>query len=207
MPLQFLRHSGVVLTNQHFFFVVARWCTNANFCRTLVNCLHIHFFVTRWCFNHLYLFAATITAALWCRVNGSIYIYFFLLQLMHKCKLLPHACVLFVYSLFLSHTGALIICIATITAALWCIVCTFTFFVTRWCICDLYSFAATIMPSLFTTCKCVWQPIHFNTVQATSRLYIIKNSNTYIMAGTVEINNKKKKDKESKKKQQVIIPY
>ena len=73
LPLQVLRHSGAVLTDQYiyifllhadaqmqtfaacwcivciFFFFVAHWCINYlyryNYCGTLVNCLHIHFFL------------------------------------------------------------------------------------------------------------------------------------------------------------------
>ena len=92
-----------------FTFLVTRWCINYLYYLPLQLLRHFCAVLTDppFFFDYLYLFAATMTAALLCRANGSTF--FFCCTLMHKCKLLPHAGVLFAHSLFLLHAGALII--------------------------------------------------------------------------------------------------
>ena len=52
---------------------------------------------------------------------GSIFFFFFCCTLMHKCKILPHACVLFAHSRFLLHADARL-----------CMFCKFTFVCKRY---------------------------------------------------------------------------
>ena len=54
-------------------------------------------------------------------VGIHIYIFFFCCTLMHKCKILPHACVLFAHSRFLLHADAWL-----------CMFCKFTFVCKRY---------------------------------------------------------------------------
>ena len=98
-----LPQAGLLLTNLHLLTQTVASFTNLFCCLTPLSI----FFV------NLNLIVTHVAVSWW----GSIYIYFFFCcTLMHKCKILPHACVLFAHSRFLLHADARL-----------CMFCKFTF--------------------------------------------------------------------------------